>query len=132
MQIDVTQTLGSGLKRQPVWSSKEGDYHRLLLKGAYDVSVTVDGKTLTVPVRVNDRRSAATILNFVVDDDRINYEQVYVEQAPHSEGSNESGDMTTPIIYVCVSLILVSIIGLLLFYFGYKKHGARAMPTTTA
>jgi len=69
-------------KRMSIRSTGGGDYHRLLLKGDYNVTVTVNGKTITTPVHVNGIPSV--VVDFIVSGDSITAQSVHPNLHPTS------------------------------------------------
>jgi hypothetical protein len=62
--ISVSLKSGKPGARKVVHSTKGGDYFRILLAGDYDMSVTVNGFSLTVPMHIYGVE--ALVVNFVV------------------------------------------------------------------
>lgn len=72
-KIDVS--LPDGRKREVIFSRDGGDYYRLLLKGDYNVTVSVNGKSLTTPIHVEGMPTK--VVDFIVGPDSITAQSVH-------------------------------------------------------
>jgi len=81
-KIDVSYP--DGKTRIPIHSRDGGDYYRLLLKGNYSVTVSVNGKTLTTQVHVDGLPTK--IVDFIVGPDSITAQSVHAA-APAASGN---------------------------------------------
>ena len=137
--IDVALSTHPLKKRQQILSTEGGDYYRLLLKGEYEVTATVNGLSITTNVTVNGL--PAVVVDFVVGNDSITAQSIQPTPEPsvvsnavesyHSESthddvkketqqhkvvkSSRSDNVAAAFVIVTIGLIVCVLAGIVLF-----------------
>lgn len=144
--VDVSWSKGSSTNRKTIQSTQGGDYFRLLLEGAYDMTVTAkinsvdgDGATIkdklikkTFPIQI--KKDCVLHLDMVLDTSNATI-HVQLQQAPSmasskSSGAGMSASQQMSILLVPAALILLSGLGFAVFF--YKRwHAIRRENVTT-
>ena len=119
----ISVPLTSGKERKVVHSTEGGDYFRILLDGDYNMTVSVNDLSLTVPIQVYGEE--AVVVNFFVTNDSSSIVAEFKDPPPFSAplGKGRAYALHEILLTVlcCVGLMILCVIGLVLFM-RYKKR----------